>query len=48
MATTKPPLTDPSWPMGPDVLDLFAIIRAEVAKTLTALNQCSEDHAHEG
>jgi hypothetical protein len=25
--------------MGPEVLDLFAIIRAEVAKTIAALSQ---------
>jgi hypothetical protein len=25
--------------MGPDVLDLFAIVRAEVAKTLAALDR---------
>ena len=37
MATTQPPIVDPSWPMGPEILDLFAIIRAEVAKTLAAL-----------
>jgi len=37
MATTTPPTIDPQWPMGPDILDLFAVIRAEVAKTLAAL-----------
>lgn len=43
MATaTPPPTADPSWPMGPEVLDLFAIIRAEVAKTIAALDQRSE------
>lgn len=37
MATTTPPTVDPSWPMGPEILDLFAIVRAEVAKTIAAL-----------
>jgi hypothetical protein len=37
MATTKPPTIDPTRTMGPDILDLFALIRAEVAKTIAAL-----------
>jgi hypothetical protein len=41
MATTQPPTVDPSWPMGPDVLDLFATIRAEVAKTIALLSEPS-------
>ena len=39
MATTTPPTVDPSWPMGPEILDLFAVIRQEVARTLAALEQ---------
>lgn len=39
MATTIPPTVDPSWPMGPEVLDLFAVIRAEVARTIASLPQ---------
>lgn len=39
MATTTPPTVDPSWPMGPEILDLFAIIRAEVGLTIAALEQ---------
>lgn len=42
MATAQPPVLDPSWPMGPDVLDLFAVIRAEVAKTLDALERITQ------
>jgi hypothetical protein len=37
MATTTPPTIDPLRTMGPEILDLFAIIRAEVAKTIAAL-----------
>jgi len=42
MATTTPPTVDPSWPMGPEILDLFAIVRAEVARTLALLEQRGE------
>jgi hypothetical protein len=38
-ATPAPPTIDPLRQMGPDILDLFAIIRAEVALTIAALNQ---------
>jgi hypothetical protein len=34
-----PPIVDPHWPMGPEVIDLFAIIRAEVARTIAMLGQ---------
>jgi hypothetical protein len=37
MATTTPPTIDPTQTMGPEILDLFAIIRAEVAKAIAAL-----------
>jgi hypothetical protein len=37
MATTTPPTVDPHWPMGPEILDLFAVIRAEVARTIAVL-----------
>jgi hypothetical protein len=43
MATTTPPTVDPHWPMGPEILDLFAIVRAEVAKTIAALDQRTVD-----
>ena len=43
MATTTPPPTvDPAWPMGPEVLDLSAIIRAEVARTIALLGQAND------
>lgn len=38
-----PRIIDPHWPMGPDVLDRFAIIRAEVAQTIARLGQPSPD-----
>ena len=41
--TPTPRTVDPNWPMGPDVLDLFAIVRAEVAKTLALIGQPTSD-----
>lgn len=42
MATTTPPTVDPHWPMGPEILDLFAVIRAEVARTIAALEAAND------